>query len=79
VNREILHSQLLPREMTTPPYGCTVTVYEDHTTLDLPYLPGRTITLLHGEQATMALVFDDNSRLMLQISREKIDAPTAEA
>ena len=77
MNREILHTQALPREMTTPPYGCTVSVYEDHTTLDLPYLPGGTITLLHGERATMALMFDDDSRLTLQVVREKLDDATA--
>jgi hypothetical protein len=74
---ETLHRQPLPREMTTPPYGATITVYEDHTTLDLPYIAGTmsTITILHGEVVKIGLAFDEETRRMvLVVTREKIDA-----
>lgn len=67
---EVLHRQPIPQEMTTPPYGAVVTVYEDHTTLDLPYVQ-QTITILHGEMVKVGIKPFGEGRMCLEVTRDK--------
>lgn len=74
---EILHQNVLPKGMTSPPYGATIIVHEDHTTVDLPYVQGGPIIVLHGEIVKIGLQFNEQQNIVLCVTREKIppDAP----
>jgi hypothetical protein len=59
----------IPNEMSTPPYGATFTMHEDHGTVELPYWP-EVITVLPGECVRIAIA-DRDGQLKLLVTRER--------
>lgn len=79
MSHEILHCDAIPKGMTTPPYGVVVTVHEDHTTVELPYVQGGPIIVLHGEIVRVGLQYNDEGRIVLCVTREKIPSDASPA
>lgn len=74
---EILYYQPLPKEMKTPPYGATITVHEDHATVELPYVQSGPIIALPGEIVKVCLQMNEQNNLVLCVTREKIPIDAA--